>query len=408
MTNLLWPGDHRAGTLLTDTAILRAMVAVENAWLRALVDHALIPPQAADDDLQAFLGEADTEALADAADAGANPVIPLVALLRQRAPEPTRHWIHRGLTSQDVVDTALMLTMRDVVTRLRGDLGAPVSRLAELAATSRSTPMLARTLTQAAIPTTFGVKAAVWLTAVCDAADDLGRLHTPVQIGGAAGTVAAATELSKLVRGEAHAPTIALALIDATADSLGLQRRAPWQTSRAPVTAIGDAFVGCTDAWGRIAADVLTLCRPEVGELSEPSEPGRGASSTMPDKSNPVLSVMLRRTALTTPALAATLHTAAALANDERPDGAWHAEWDTLRILARRTLVAASHAGDLLVGLRVHPDRLAANLAAVDVSGEQRAIAGLTGSPPNSEYFGIADTIIDRAMARAAAHREDV
>lgn len=127
----------------------------------------------------------------------------------------------------------------------------------------------------------------------------------------------------------------------------------------------------------------------------------------MPDKSNPVLSVLLRRTALTAPALAATLHTAAALTNDERPDGAWHAEWDTLRILGRRTLVAASHASELLTGLRVHPDRMSANLAAVNVSGEQRAIAAVTRRPPSPTYSGIADAVIDRAVARAAQDRED-
>jgi 3-carboxy-cis,cis-muconate cycloisomerase len=268
--------------------------------------------------------------------------------------------------------------------------------------------MLARTLTQPAIPITFGVKAAVWLTAVCDAADGLARVHTPIQIGGAAGTLAAVTELSKLVQGSGHATEIALDLIDGTADALGLHRRPPWQTSRAPITEIGDALVGCTDAWGRIAADVVTLGRPEIGELAEPAEPGRGGSSTMPDKSNPVLSVLLRRAALTAPALATTLHTAAALTNDERADGAWHAEWDTLRILGRRTLVAASHAGDLLAGLRVHPDRMTDNLAAVDVSGEQCAIAAMAEKPQTSTYSGIAAAIIDRAVARAAKHLEDL
>ncbi|QVI27266.1 3-carboxy-cis,cis-muconate cycloisomerase [Mycolicibacterium neoaurum] len=401
MTNLLWPGDHRAGRLLTDTAVLRAMVDVEIAWLQALRNGELIPDQAADCDLQALIGDADLPVIAEAADGGANPVIPLVALLRQRAPEPTRHWLHRGLTSQDVVDTALMAVLRDAVAQLRTELVTQLTCLAELAHTHRATPMTARTLAQPAIPTTFGVKAAVWLASVCDAAAALNLIRTPVQIGGAAGTMAAATELAALLQGPTRAVDIVLTLADDTADTLGLDRQAPWHTSRAPITAIGDALVGCTDAWGRIAADVVTLGRPEIGELAEATEPGRGGSSTMPDKNNPVLSVLLRRAALSAPPLAGTLHTAAAFNNDERADGAWHAEWDALRTLARRTLIAASHATDLLTGLRIDSARMATNLAAVDVSGEQQAIASLVDKPPTSEYLGVADALIDRALHRA-------
>ncbi|PQM45221.1 3-carboxy-cis,cis-muconate cycloisomerase [Mycobacterium talmoniae] len=137
------------------------------------------------------------------------------------------------------------------------------------------------------------------------------------------------------------------------------------------------------------------LARPEIGELSEP---GGGGSSTMPDKHNPVLSILIRRAAIAAPPLAATLHTAAALANDERPDGAWHAEWDTLRTLARRTVVAGSQCGELLAGLQIHPEAMARNLAATDVLGEQRAIASLVGKPPSSTYFGAIDLLIDETL----------
>lgn len=404
MTNLLWPGDHRGGRLLTDGAVLHAMVDVESAWLSGLAENALIPPNAADCDLHALIDDTDLAALAEAADDGANPVIPLVALLRQRAPEPTRRWIHRGLTSQDVLDTGLMVAVREAVGRVRAELATQLRHLSDMARTHRATAMVARTLTQTAIPTTFGVKAAAWLNGVCDAADAVAKVRTPVQIGGAAGTLAASVEMSALVLGVEHATDVAIRLADFTADALGLDGRLPWHTVRAPVTSIGDAFVGCTDAWGRIAADVLTLGRPEIGELVEPAEPGRGGSSTMPDKNNPVLSVLLRRTAITAPALAATLHTAACLHNDERADGAWHAEWDTLRILGRRTVVAASHASDPLAGLFVDPDRMAANLAATDVSGEQRAIASLVEKPATTTYFGVGDQIIDAAVARAECY----
>jgi 3-carboxy-cis,cis-muconate cycloisomerase len=121
----------------------------------------------------------------------------------------------------------------------------------------------------------------------------------------------------------------------------------------------------------------------------------------MPHKRNPVLSILIRRAAISAPQLAATLHTAAALANDERPDGPWHAEWDTLRTLARRTVVAGSQCGELLAGLEVHSARMAENLGMADVYGEQRAIADLAGEAPSATYFGAADRLIDESLDRA-------
>ena len=157
----------------------------------------------------------------------------------------------------------------------------------------------------------------------------------------------------------------------------------------------------CTDCWGRIASDVVILARPEIAELSEPATEKRGGSSSMPHKRNPVLSILIRRAAMSAPQLAATLHTAAALANDERPDGAWHAEWDTLRTLARRTVVAGSQCAELLAGLQVHSDTMAENLGRTDVLGEQRAIADLVGKAPSTTYFGAVDRLIDQSIDRA-------
>lgn len=162
-----------------------------------------------------------------------------------------------------------------------------------------------------------------------------------------------------------------------------------------------DALVACTDSWGHIASDIVTLARPEIGELGEPAGAGRGGSSSMTHKRNPVLSILIRRAALAAPPLAATLHQAAALANDERPDGAWHVEWDTLRTLARRTLVAGSQCGELLAGLQVHAGRMAENLSAEDLLGEQRAIAELTGREPSPTYFGAIDRLIDESLRGA-------
>lgn len=352
MSDLFWPGDERAGLHFTPTAFLRALVEVESRWLGGELE---IPH--------------DLEAIAAEAESGGSPVIPLVRRLRVEEPD-----VHRGLTSQDVVDSALMLMAEHAVADLRRDLAAVVRTLAGLATEHRDTPMVARTLAQHAVPTTFGFRVAVWLTAVLDADDDLARLAFPAQLGGAAGTRAAVVELGREV-------------------PPGIPR---WHTTRAPVTRLGDALAGCTDACARIANDVVTMSRPEIGELAEGAG---GGSSTMPHKANPVLSVLVRRAALTSPQLAATLHLAAAQQVDDRADGGWHAEWATLRDLVRRTLVAASQTADLVAGLRVDADRMAATLAAAgeSVLAEQRSMA----DHPSPTYLGDATAWVDEVVARA-------
>ncbi|OMC50855.1 3-carboxy-cis,cis-muconate cycloisomerase [Mycobacterium sp. IS-2888] len=401
MTNLLWPGDHRAGEYMTDWALLQSMVATESAWLGALATVGVAPAECANMDLSHLVNPTDCELLAFTAEDGGNPVIGLAELLRQRALPAIGPWIHRGLTSQDVLDSGLMLAVRAATEAVIAQLTQQISALTVLAGNHRATPMVARTLTQHAAPTTFGAKAAGWLGGVLDAYERLRALPTPIQFGGAAGTRAATTELATLLTDADDPADVSDRLALDTATALGLDVRAPWHTTRTPVTAAADALVGCTDCWGRIASDVLTLGRPEIAELGEPAAEGRGGSSSMPHKRNPVLSILIRRAALSAPPLAATLHTAAALANDERPDGAWHAEWDTLRTLARRAVVAGSQCVELLAGLQVHPEKMAENLGAADVLGEQRSIAELAGKPPSPTYFGAVDPLIDDTLARA-------
>jgi 3-carboxy-cis,cis-muconate cycloisomerase len=401
MTNLLWPGDQRAGEHMTDQALLRSMVAVESAWLSALANAGLAPVDCAGADLWQLVSGRDCEPLAVIAEDGGNPVIGLVDLLRRRALPAVAPWIHRGLTSQDVLDTGLMLAMRAVIDHVISQLAEQISTLSALASEHRATPMVARTLTQPAAPTTFGAKAAGWLNGVVDAHQRLSTLVTPAQIGGAGGTRSATTELATLLTGAQDPAEVADRVVRSAATTLGLDVRPPWHTTRTPVTSAADGLVGCTDSWGRIASDVVTLVRPEIAELSEPTADQRGGSSSMPHKRNPVLSILIRRAAIAAPQLAATLHTAAALANDERPDGAWHAEWDTLRTLARRTVVAGSQCGELLSGLDVHAAQMANNLAAADVLGEQHAIADLVGKAPSATYFGAVDRLIDESLDRA-------
>ncbi|MEU4563983.1 lyase family protein [Actinoplanes sp. NPDC023936] len=397
VSDLLWPGDHRAGRLFDDSAVLEAMVRVEAAWLNALVLHG-VADRAARDDLTGLIGPDDVAAVARDAEAGGNPVIPLLKLLRVRLGDRNpvaAQWLHKGLTSQDVLDTGLLLCLRDTLARIRADVRDQIAALVRLADEHRATPMAGRTLTQHAIPITFGLKVATWLTGVLDARDRLeSAADLPLQIGGAAGSLAAPVAL-------AGSPAVVTDLIETTGDVLGLRVREPWHTARAPFTAAADTLVTCTDAWGRIANDILVAARPEIHELTEGAVDGRGGSSAMPNKQNPVLSILVRRAALVAPMLAATVHAGAAAAVDERPDGGWHVEWSALRTLARHAVTAGAQTAELLGGLRVETARMTANLAAArpGIDAEQRSIA--PDAAPDEPYRGATDQIIDAAIARA-------
>lgn len=404
MADLFWPGDGRAGDLFSDEALVAAMVDIEEAWLVVLVDAGVAPATASVPDLAGVVGRGLTDRLATESEYGGNPAMALVDLLRSRLGDEhpdAATWLHRGLTSQDVVDSALMICARDAVSRIRADLQDQAGILAQLVEEHRDAPLVARTLTQHAVPTTFGLKAAGWLTGVLDANDDLAALAFPVQVGGAAGTRAGAVELAS---GLPEPGRVADRMAHDLALRLRLSPSTPWHTSRAIITRLGDAGVLCTDAWGRIAGDVLVMSRPELGELSEGSG---GPSSTMPHKANPVLATLIRRAAITTPQLAATLHLAAAETTDERSSGPWHAEWATLRTLMRRIVVAGAQVSDLLRGLQVNVDRMRQTLAAADTDAhaEQRSLAELTGRHSRPTYVGTSDALIDACLARAVVVR---
>ncbi len=409
MSDLLLPGDHRAAGVLDDEALLAAMVLVEEVWLAALVVHDVAPAGAAlrRGALGSLLGPRDLGAIAVGAERDGNPVVGLVATLRSRLTDAgeveAARWLHRGLTSQDVLDTALVLGLRDAVTRVRRELASQVVTLAALAEAHRDTVAAARTLTQHAVPTTLGLRAAGWLAGLLDADEDLAALGAagwPVQAGGAAGTLAGLVELA--------GPERARLVVATLAEQLGLVAVAPWHTRRRPLTRAGDALVTATDAWGHLAADVLQLGRPEVGEVAEGSG---GGSSTMPGKANPVRALLLRRAATTAPGQLAALHLAAAGQVDERADGAWHAEWPALRSLARGAVTAAEQATGLLRDLVVHDDVATARAReqAVALTAEQRSMAATAGrpgpdqsqhTPDPAAYLGLAGALVDDVLAR--------
>ena len=350
--------------LTGDRAVLAAILAVESGWAAVLQRAGLAPAgSAAVVASAAEAGRYDLVDIALKAQGGGNPVIPLLADLRKNvaaldtAGVGAGKAVHTSLTSQDVLDSALMLVARNTVHAVLADLKATTAALAALAGQHEGTLCVGRSLTQHSLPYTFGLRAAQWFQGVAAAGRQLEGLEFPVQFGGAAGTLAAGTVLTE---GSSATPFI---LADSLAAQLGLApAAAPWHTNRLPVTSLGHALASVLDAFGKIAADVLFLSRPEVAELAEPRAAGRGVSSAMPQKQNPVLSVLVRSAALQAPGLAAQLHLAAATFNDERPDGAWHIEWPALRQLLALALGAAGHIRELAEGLQVFPDAMRRNL----------------------------------------------
>ncbi len=353
---LLSPVTAGHDASVSDAAVASAMVEVEIAlaWASARADIA--PDSAASAIASALAGwHPDAAKLARAAVAGGNPVIPLIAALRAQVGTVDAHaaaWVHRGATSQDIVDTALMLVASRALARVEASLATAVDALAALADQHRGTVMAARTLTQQSTPTSFGLVAAGWLLGVVDARSALPR-ELPAQLGGASGTLASFVEL-----GGERAATALPALFAA---ELGLAAPTlPWHTRRGVVTRLGDALTTVIDSLGVIATDVATLSRTEIAELSES---GGGGSSAMPQKQNPVRSVLIRSAAQRAPGLAADLHRSAATAVDQRPDGAWHAEWPVLRELLQLALGTSALAAELMSRLQVDAERMRHNLA---------------------------------------------
>ncbi|MDO5617404.1 lyase family protein [Kocuria sp.] len=375
---LLRPGAHRFATFTDDDAVVRALVDVEIAWVRAQAASGLIPAQHADVVQQVLCGPlvdfTDVADLAIRAEAGGNPVIPMLHDVRaavRAVDSEAAVSIHRGLTSQDVLDTALMVVAQRCVKAVRDELMDCARALGKLATQHRDTPCVARTLTQHAVPATFGLRCARWMHAVLDANQALANLRFPLAVGGAAGTLAGVDSLVESSAGM-HPDGVAdrttvTALNSRWAAELGLNPpEHVWHTSREAVLQCGAALGQTAAALGAIANDVLLLSRPEIAELREPVAPGRGVSSAMPQKQNPVLSVLIKRTALSTPQLVAQLFVAAGEFVDERPDGAWHSEWPAFQDLLELTGTATLQAGELIAGLQIFPDAMRANLALSD------------------------------------------
>ena len=351
----LFARDSEQGT--GDQAWLQAMLDTEAALARA-AEHARIaePGSGAAVTAVARADLIDLAALATAAAGTGNPVPALVRALTDLLP-PDKQWagsaIHKGATSQDIIDTAAMLVARRSLQGTRANLATAADACAALADQHASTVMSGRTLLQQAVPVTFGLVAAGWMTAIDEARQDLHRIASTrlaVQFGGAAGTLAPLG---------AAGPQVAAQL----AKELGLAIPVlPWHTDRQRIIQLAAGLAGACAALGKIARDVTLLAQTEVAEVRE-SGPGRGGSSAMPHKQNPVASIVVLGCAKQAPGLLATL-TAAAEQEHQRAAGAWHAEWLPLSELLALTGSAAAWSADLLTGLQADPGRMRANLDA--------------------------------------------
>lgn len=356
----------------SDAAVVAGLLEVEAAWTETLAEAGVVSAEDARTVREAadrLAGSVDLDELARQATGGGNALIPLLKRLRVELPAGFTA-VHVGATSQDIVDTMLMRMTVQAAGTVAADLRAAVDALAALAVEHRSTPMVARSLAQHSLPITFGLRAANWLDGLAQAADRLEHAAgpLPIQWGGAAGTLAALDGVLASARAKGRLPDggaapDAFALTSALASRLGLQDPpGPWDTTRLPVTGVAAALADAVAACGRIANDVLLSSRLEIGELAEPTAPGRGGSSAMPHKQNPVLSVLVHSLALSAPGTLAQVYTAAGAANEDRPDGAWHAEWPALRRLLRDAGAAAALTREVAEGLEVRPERMRANL----------------------------------------------
>lgn len=375
---------------------MQTMLDVEVALAEALAESGVIPAASVAPIRAAARAEYyDVVALEAAAASAGNLLIPLVAALRQRvdgADAVAAGHVHWGATSQDVIDTALVLHLRVAVTAVLASLDRAADGAADLARRHVDTPMAGRTWLQQATPTTCGAKAAGWLEGVASARARLAVALDDalvVQFGGASGT------LSSL--GPAG-PAVAAAL------AARLELRVPdmpWHTERGRLVAVACALGMTCGTLGKIGRDLALLAQTEVGEITEPRAAGRGTSSSMPHKRNPVAAAAAVAASLQAPGLVATM-LAAMPQEHERALGGWQAEWDTLPALVDLAARSAAAMAGVLPHLVVHEYRMRANL---DADGGVARAEGLVSALAPHLGRGAAIAVVEQVCVLAVSHR---
>jgi 3-carboxy-cis,cis-muconate cycloisomerase len=392
---MLSSGPMRA--VCDDMAMLQHMLDFEAALARAEAATGVIPESAAGPIGKACNAEAiDLAGLAEAATRSGNLAIPLVKALTAlvgKSDAQAARYVHWGATSQDVIDTAAMLGLRAGVDALLDDIDRAVAGFAGLARQHRSTAMVARTWLQHALPMPFGLKLAEYAAALHRSKRRLRRMRQDtlaLQFGGAAGTLAALGDKGLLVAAQL-ARELELPLPDA-----------PWHTHRDRVAEAASVLAILTGTCGKIARDVSLMMQTDVAEAFEPSGEGRGGSSTMPHKRNPVAAATALAAATMAPGLAATI-LAAQVQEHERSAGPWHAEWPTLPTLLLVASGALAAIVDIAEGLQVDAARMRANL---DATGGLIMAEAVTMALAEKLGKTTAHHLIEAASKKAVAEKK--
>jgi 3-carboxy-cis,cis-muconate cycloisomerase len=339
--------------VFADEARLQRMLDVEAALARAQAKLGLIPTEAAQEiTASADVSGFDLAAIGKGTELVGYPIVPLIKALGKACAGEAGRWVHWGATTQDIMDTALVLQLRDGLELIRQDLAGIEAALADLARRYRDTPMAGRTHAQHALPITFGFKCALWLAPLQRHSDRLARLSgevAVVQFGGAVGTLASLG-------------ADGIGVMEALAAELGL--RAPpiaWHVGRDGLAEVASFLGLLTGSLGKIATDVALLMQAEIGEVAEPYREGRGGSSTMPQKRNPIACEFILACARNVRQLVPVILDAM-VHDHERATGPWHAEWIALPQAFALTAGALHHTRALLEGLIVDPARMRRNL----------------------------------------------
>ena len=343
--------------VFSDRARVQAMLDVEAALARAEALHAVIPAAAVSDIVACCrTEEIDLTALANDAAAGGNLAIPLVkqltAAVAKRNPEAAK-FVHWGATSQDIIDSGMVLQLRAAIPLLSDDLQQLADALAGLANHYKDTPMIGRTWMLHALPISFGLKAAGWLDSILRHQDRLDELTSVMclQFGGASGTLASLGEQGLAVS-EALANDLNLTLPDL-----------PWHGQRDHIGAFATTLGLLTGTLGKMARNLSLMMQTEVAEVAEPAAPGKGGSSTMPHKRNPVGCAVSLSAAVRVPGLVATI-LSAMVQEHERALGGWQAEWDTLPEIVELCAGSLQQMRVIAAGLAVDKARMRQNLDA--------------------------------------------
>jgi 3-carboxy-cis,cis-muconate cycloisomerase len=339
--------------VFSDEARLQRMLDVEAALARAQAQLGLIPAAAAAEiTANADVARFDLVAIGKDTALVGYPIVPLVKALSHACVGDAGRYVHWGATTQDIIDTALVLQLRDGLELIRKDLRDIEAALEALARRYRDTPMAGRTHAQHALPITFGFKCALWLAPLQRHSARLARLSREiavVQFGGAVGTLASLG-------------ADGIRVMEALAKELGLNTPLiAWHVGRDGL-AEGASFLGLlTGSLGKIATDIALLMQPEIGEVAEPYQEGRGGSSTMPQKRNPIACEFVLACARNVRQLVAVMLDAT-VQDHERATGPWHAEWIALPQAFALTAGALHHTRTMLEGLAVDPVRMRRNL----------------------------------------------